>query len=273
MEPKKNNVPPGGGKAVTPLANGNAQSQNPAPIPAGNPAAKPKLFGGHKGGKPTLSGFPVDSPEHAEFLRKREAKRKRDIRAEQSAALAPPIPAAPAATGGPAPAPLANGAPAVNPVAPVAGGGTVLPGLPADTGMAPGVVVVPWTVNMLRKPAQLITRIIDRLRKIPLQRRLDTFTEFTPDERDGMKKDLEWNAEAMKDFSEASAEVAALHLNKAGVSSEASPYIALVIAGVELGTSHLAVMDRMEKLYKERMKNQAAPKPQQPQPQTTAPKV
>ena len=34
-------------------------------LPPSNSPKSPAPFGGHKGGKKTLSGFPVDSPEHA----------------------------------------------------------------------------------------------------------------------------------------------------------------------------------------------------------------
>lgn len=107
---------------------------------------------------------------------------------------------------------------------------------------------------MLQKPAALLLRIVDRLRKIQLNRRLDRLKDIlTPSELSEVRKDLEWEQQARKDFEDALAEVSALGLNKAGVSSEYSPYVALAMSGGELAYAHISSLDRLEKLVQSKL--------------------
>lgn len=104
---------------------------------------------------------------------------------------------------------------------------------------------------MLQKPAGLIVRIVDRLRKRQFNAKLDLL-QLPPDAAKEIKRDIEWNEQATKDFSDALAEVAALQLNKANVSSEHSVYANVLIAAGDLTVSHFAALDRLEKLFLEK---------------------
>ena len=247
----KNPVPPSApGADDQSKANGTPPPANVPPVVSSSlppsPAPKsPAPFGGHKGGKPTLSGFPVDSKQHAEWKAERERERSRRRREETAKLVQPPLPARIVAPVG-----------SVPPVLPLAGGASPAPldaGGPvplAAAGVAVPVGFIAWGKGMLQKPAALFLRIVDRLRKISLNKRVDKFADvLTKDELAEVKKDFEWQDAARKDFEDSLAEVSALGLNKAGVSAEYAPYVNLSMSAGELIYSHISALDRLDKMY------------------------
>lgn len=103
---------------------------------------------------------------------------------------------------------------------------------------------------MLKKPAALAVRIVDRLRKMQLNRRIDKLLGvLSKEEIAEVKKDFEWQEAARRDFEDALAEVSALGLNKAGVSSEYAPFVNLAMSGGELVYAHISGLERLDKMY------------------------
>lgn len=103
---------------------------------------------------------------------------------------------------------------------------------------------------MLKKPAALLLRIVDRLRKMQLNKKIDKLIGvLTKDEIAEVKKDFEWQEAARKDFEESLAEVAALGLNKYGVSAEHAPFVNLAMSGGELLYAHISGLERLDKMY------------------------
>ena len=222
----------------------NVEAVAGAVLPASTAPKSPAPFGGHRGGKPTISGYPVDSAEHAEFMRKREAERSARRRAEARSKMeAPALPARPVAPAGAVPPVLPK---SVGPSPAPSPDGPAVPAVALAA--APAVGLVAWSSRMLQKPAALALRIVDRFRKIQLHRRIDRLG-LTPSEAAEVKRDLEWQEAARTDFENALAEVTALSLNKSGVSAEYAPYVNLCLAGGELALSHFAALDRLEKMY------------------------
>lgn len=120
---------------------------------------------------------------------------------------------------------------------------------------------------MLKKPAALIVRIVDRLRKMQLNRRIDKLLGvLTPVEIAEVKKDFEWQDAARKDFEDSLAEVSALGLNEAGVSSKYAPFVNLAMSGGELLYAHISGLERLDQMYALKLE---AMKEKQKEPKTT----
>jgi len=244
---KDNPESPANGDGTPPA--GAVQTPVPPALPPSAAPQSPAPFGGYKGGRKTKSGFPVDSKEHAAWVLEQERLRsERRRNAVKILAIPPALPPRPVAGAG--------GVPPVLPATGPGGGATTpAPGLPAgavpvSTAGAGGVMagVMQWSRGMLQKPAALVVRIVDRFRKIQLNRKLDRLG-LTPPELAEVKRDLEWHDKARSDFEDSLAEVSALGLNKSGVSAEYAPYVNVVLCGGELVLAHMAALDRLEKMY------------------------
>ena len=238
-------------------ANPPAVPPRPANPPAGPATVSPPggvatvsqtLFGGKRGGKARADGLVPGSAAAKEADRKKDAERKSAARAATKAANPPPLPAATAPAGG-QPYPAAD-------VVNSAGG------VP-DALVNP---VVPWTTKLLAKPARLVTRILERVKKWDIVRRLDK-SRLSVEVKRELIKDLDWADEAKEDFATALAECAAIELNQRGVSAANQHWYNLAISGGELVLSHFQLADRIEKAIL------AANIPTTSQPGTSQPKT
>jgi hypothetical protein len=122
--------------------------------------------------------------------------------------------------------------------------------LAASSSVAPLAGFVAWTTGMLKKPAALLVRILDRLRKMQLNKRIDKLLGvLSKDEIAEVKKDFEWQETARRDFEDSLAEVSALGLNKAELSAEYAPFVNLAMSGGELLYAHISGLERLDKMY------------------------
>lgn len=189
------------------------------------------LFGGLRGGRARKDGLKPGSPEALEADRKKDALRKQ-VQRERIAALKESEPIPPATV-------VASGQDAAGAMVPGVAGVPVV-----ETG--PVGLVVPWTARLLQKPARLLTRILDRMRKWDLFRRLDK-SKLPESFKAEIKSDCEWKDAAKEDFADALAECAAIELNKHQVSSQNSHWVNLALSAGELAMAHIAVCERIDK--------------------------
>lgn len=116
--------------------------------------------------------------------------------------------------------------------------------------------MVLWNPRLLEKPAKLVTRIVDRVRKSAFRKKLD-HPKLPADLKAEIERDLQLPNEALADFSAALADCAAVELNKRGVGATQSHWLTLAGSVVELGTHHLQAMERLDKLIAKLDESQA----------------
>ena len=107
--------------------------------------------------------------------------------------------------------------------------------------------MVLWNARLLEKPARLLTRIVDRLRKSAVVKKLD-HPKLPAEMREEIRKDLDFPREALEDFSTALADCAAVEMNKRGVGAGQSHWLTLAGSVAELGAHHVSAMERLDKL-------------------------
>jgi len=228
-----------GKKEGTPVAQGLQAAPKPAPadntpvhpvppVETGYTTVSPALFGGKRGGKSRADGLVPGSEAAKQADRKKDTERKAAARAAERAVNPPPLPAA-SAPGGPV----------------VADGGVHVGDNPTGEPGPVGGVFVAWSAKLLQRPARLLTRILDRLKKWDIMRRLDKscLPEAVKKEIAG---DIEWADGAKEDFANALAECASIELNKRGVSASQSHWVNLGLSGGELALAHFALCERIE---------------------------
>jgi hypothetical protein len=249
---------------------GNSPETLPETKNAGQPlsppaaVAPPLKFGGHKGGKKTKSGFPVGTPEHAEWCRVQEVERSRRRRAEVAAAITPPPLSAPpvsAAPGSVPPVLSASPAPAPGAMPPSPGGPVpIAGGMDSSAFMPP----VEWTPAEVIPLVRQLTALADELTMKPVEDRIKRLPPKLVSDLDIMK-DTEIEPQAKKIMDEGLAELSALGLNKAAVPVEYKPYMKTT-AGVALCIlPRFMLIKRLDKLIaqNEQMIQQGTP----PQPE------
>ena len=109
------------------------------------------------------------------------------------------------------------------------------------------MVCVPWTQRLLEKPARLLSRILDRLRKDSIFKRLDK-SSLPVAVKEEVKRDAEFKAAALDDFAASLAECVAIEMNKRGVTSEHAHVVNVVMSGGELALAHYTLLERLDKL-------------------------
>ena len=194
----------------------------------GHTTVSPALFGGKRGGKSRADGLVPGSEAAKEADRRKDAERKAAARAAEKATNPPPLPPA-AAAGGPV----------------AADGGVYVGDSPTGEPAAVGGVFVAWTAKILQRPARLLTRILDRVKKWDIMRRLDK--SRLPDAvKKEIASDIEWADGAKDDFANALAECASIELNRRGVSAAQSHWVNLGLSAGELALAHFALCERIE---------------------------
>ena len=198
------------------------------PVATGHSTVSPAPFGGKRGGKSRTDGLVPGSAEAKEADRIKDAARKSEQRAAAKAANPAPLPAA------------------TNPGGPVAGdgGGYVADSTNGESGIVAGVIV-PWTAKILQRPARLLTRILDRVKKWDIMRRLDK-SRLPESVKKEIASDIEWADGAKDDFANALAECASIELNRRGVSAQHSHWVNLALSAGELGLAHITLCERIE---------------------------
>ena len=194
----------------------------------GHSPVSPALFGGKRGGKSRTDGLVPGSEAAKEADRIKDRERKAASRAAEKTANPPPLPAAAA------------------PAGPVAadGGGYVADGPSGELGVVAGVIV-PWTAKILQRPARLLTRILDRVKKWDIMRRLDK-SRLPESVKKEIASDIEWADGAKDDFANALAECASIELNRRGVSAQHSHWVNLGLSAGELALAHITLCERIE---------------------------
>jgi len=242
--------PATGTPTAQPLASGTTA---PAPLtPAAGIAGKPLLFGGHKGGRKTDSGFPVDSPEHKEFVRARDAERKRAARSRERHEQTPPL--LPPTVGGlpePAPrdlgtvaSPAGSPAPQVFPVA----------GLPGGE-IAPPVGWLAKDVEPLVKEAIELGEEFSKSTVLKKCRKAGLPAPVVKE----IEGDLKWLPRAKEMLADGLAEIGVQKLNESQVPVEAKPYMKICIGGLQIGIGQMKIISRLDKLIELHEQTKPAP--------------
>jgi hypothetical protein len=199
------------------------------------------LFGGHKGGRKTDSGFPVDSPEHKEFVRARDAERKRAARSrerhEQTPPLLPPttgtLPEPPPRDLGTAPAPAGATAPQIIPVA----------GLPGGEVLAP----VGWLAKDLEPLTREIIELGEEWRKTRVVKKCRKAGLSQPVIKE-IETDLKFLTSAKNMMADGLAEISAEEMNKAEIPTKAKPYLKIGIGTAQICIGQFKIEQRLDKL-------------------------
>lgn len=226
-------------------------SENPPALDAAR-AVKPVQFGGHKGGKKTLSGHPVDSAEHAEWCRQREAERSARRRAAVRSAVAPP-PLQPVNAAVP---------PVLSATTPPATGAS----LPPSGGVAglPPVAAIPVVCWQARDVEPLVKELVALTEELLLKqcRSKMAKAKLPKDVVAEIEKDLLWAERAKAMVAAGASELFTKQLNESNVPVEVRPWIQIAIGSIQIAIGQIKVMSRLDKIIaqnEEILKAQAAP--------------
>lgn len=193
--------------------------------------------GGQPGGRKTLSGFPVGSPEHDQWLLDRDAERKQITRANERAVQEPP------------------------PISPVAGPGPT----PADSlvfsqSPAPLDAFVPWTPDMLTDVVEALIdtgeefcvgMVVKRARKLGI-----------PDKvMEQAQKDARWGDGSKKNLRLGLPAALADALNSAKISAKYRHWIFIGIGVIGIGQNQMVQMRRLELYAKQNPAELQRPQP------------
>jgi hypothetical protein len=232
-------TPPSPGIAPT-VAVGNPPPKLPAVVDGNGGASKPALFGGHRGGKKTLSGFPVGSPQHREW----QLKRDRDRKARAAAAAAPAaLPAKPVT--GSAPVLSSPGTPAPGAILPP---GSPVVALPLGENLEQPVA---WDAKELREFIGEVAPMIEELLIRAKLRKLER-ANIPPELAAQIVKDAEsgWPKKARAMLEKSLSTLSAKYLNESGISPELQPAIGLVAGVGIIAASEVSFHKRMDKVIK-----------------------